>query len=235
MMLYDSDQPSAIPTDAVAVAGYGDGYAEPAWTNGGWARFPNAHKLVIVVHAGDQGDVLDVERGDASPADCPGWCDRFSRPGRRAPTLYCNRSSWPAVRAAVAGRRVDYWISTLDGTTDVPGAVAVQYAGSATSGGHFDRSLILDPGWLGTAPPQAPLEEPMLLFLAPSGVGYLLSGGLLIGIPDQQDFQALKAAGIPSPPQALTQPFMDDLAAAMAAQKSPVSGSVSVSGTLNVG
>jgi hypothetical protein len=143
----DSIDPFAIPLDVDVVAGYGDG--NWVWPPAGWARFRGKPQLSIVVNAGDQGDVLDVEKGDASPADLPGWCDRFQRPGRRAPTGYCNRDSWPACRAAVGARRVDWWISTLDGTQDVPGAVAVQYAGSAMTGGHYDLSVILDPSWIG--------------------------------------------------------------------------------------
>jgi hypothetical protein len=143
-LLYDSVDPFGIPANAPAVAGYGDG--NYVWPQAGWDRFPNARKLSIVVSAAHQGDVLDVEKGDALPGEVPGWCDRFNRPGRRRPTIYCNRGSWPAVRAAVgSNRQVDYWISTLDGTTQVPGAVAVQYVDV----GPYDLSVILDPTWIG--------------------------------------------------------------------------------------
>jgi len=153
LLLRDSINAPLIPPDTPVVAGYGDGKFiwSPSWVDGSnwWDLFPNAVKLVLVVDAAHSGDVLDVEVGDAAPADVPGWCDRFSRPGRRAPTVYCNRSTLPAVQQAVGGRRVDYWIATLDGTQDVPGAVAVQYIDT----GPYDESIIHDPSWVGLNPP----------------------------------------------------------------------------------
>lgn len=144
----DSIDPFAIPlANLAAVAGYADGIFE--WTSAGWARFPpSVVPLSIVVFAGDQGDILDVEMGDASPADCPGWADRFDRPNRRRPTIYSNRSTIGAIRQAMGSRPFDWWAATLDGNQDVPGAVAVQYAGSDLTGGAFDESIIVDPGWI---------------------------------------------------------------------------------------
>lgn len=142
MLMYDSVDASKIPAGALAVAGYVDGAY--AWSPADWARFPSAVKLTIATSSRSSADILDVERGDATPGEVPAWCDAFTRPGRRAPTVYCSRASWPAVQAAVGARRVDYWISTLDGTTSVPGAVAVQYLDA----GPYDESLILDASWL---------------------------------------------------------------------------------------
>ena len=155
LLLRDSIDAPLIPRDTPVVAGYGDGAYiwSPAWKASGgfpagvnwWDLFPAAVKLVIVVDAAHAGDVLDVESGAASPADVPGWCDRFNRPARRAPSIYCNRSTWPLVQQAVGGRQVDYWIATLDGTTAIPGAVAVQYIDL----GAYDESVIHDPSWVG--------------------------------------------------------------------------------------
>jgi hypothetical protein len=142
LVMRDSVNASLIPTDTPVVAGYGDGLY--MWSSSDWARFPNSITLSIVVDPAHQGDVLDVETGDAAPSDVPGWCDRFNRPQRRCPTVYVNRSNWAACRAAVGNRRVDWWVSTLDGTQQVPGAVAVQY----TDTGAYDESVILDPTWV---------------------------------------------------------------------------------------
>jgi hypothetical protein len=150
MSLRDSTNPFDIPLDGLtAVAGYGDGSF--TWTPAGWARFqPPIVPLSIVVSAANRGDVLDVENGDATPADCPGWADHFDRPGRRAPTIYCNRSTIDFVRQAMGPRRFDWWAATLDGTTaGTDGAVAVQWKGEAQTGGHYDESIILDPSWIG--------------------------------------------------------------------------------------
>ena len=150
MILRDSTNPFDIPLDGLdAVAGYGDG--PWAWSSEGWARFPAAIvPLSIVIDPAHAGDVLDVERGDATPAACPGWADRFNRPGRRRPTIYCNRETIGAVRQAMAGRPFDWWAATLDGTlTGTDGAVAVQWKGAALTGGHYDESTVLDAGWIG--------------------------------------------------------------------------------------
>jgi hypothetical protein len=170
-MLYlrDSDNPHAIPLDGcVAVAGYGDGRAQ--WSSEGWARFPESIiKLSIVIDPAHAADVLDVERGAATPSSCPGWADRFHRPGRRRPTIYCNRSTIDLVRAAMGNRAFDWWAATLDGTMYVAGAVAVQYCGAADShdpcrtGGHYDESVILDPTWLNLPPYGVPAPAPPTL------------------------------------------------------------------------
>lgn len=142
IVMRDSTNGTTIPTDTPVVAGYIDGLYR--WPQTWWDRFPNSVKLTIAVSASNQADILDVETGDAAPNDIPGWCDRFNRPNRRRPTVYCNRATWPAARAAVGNRSVDYWISTLDGTTFVPGAVAAQY----NDFGGYDESFVSDPTWL---------------------------------------------------------------------------------------
>lgn len=154
LILRDAVDPFAIPLAGLdAVAGYADGIYQ--WSSEGWARFPAPIvSLSIVVSARNAGDIIDVEPGNATPADVPGWCDRFNRPGRRAPTAYVNRANWPDVIAAVGRRVVDYWVSTLDGTIAVPvpaggkPPVAVQNKGTALTGGSYDESVILDPSWI---------------------------------------------------------------------------------------
>ena len=152
LLMRDSTNPDAIPLDNLtAVAGYADGIY--TWPSSGWARFkpPIVPLSIVCVSAFDYGDILDVEQGCETPVDVAGWCDRFvaAGRGRRAPTIYVNRSNWPAVKAVVGSRKVDYWVATLDGTKDIAGAVAVQYAGSAQTGGNYDESVILDPTWIG--------------------------------------------------------------------------------------
>jgi hypothetical protein len=72
--MFDSITLDAIPTDARAVAGY---------TSGFWptypqvvARWPKAKHLSIAVTSSHDADCLDVEPGDASPADAPSWLKR---------------------------------------------------------------------------------------------------------------------------------------------------------------
>lgn len=161
LLMRDSVTAADIPLEGLAaVAGYADGLY--AWSAVDWARFPaSVARLSIAVHPQDAGDVLDVETGDAVPSDVPGWCDRFNRPGRRAPTIYCNLGNWQAVRMAVGTRAVDYWIADYPGTTDpaaippMPGAVAQQFHDF----GGYDESVIFDPTWLGAIPPVTGEEE----------------------------------------------------------------------------
>lgn len=160
----DSVEPSAIPLENLAaVAGYGDG--RWVWSPADWARFPESVvPLSIVVSAQNIGDILDVETGDATPADVPGWVKRFNRPGRRRPTIYSNRETWPSIvkaltNAGLDASAVDWWAATLDGVTKlVVGAVAVQYAGAQHTGGNYDESVIIDPSWIDV--PVTPISHP---------------------------------------------------------------------------
>jgi hypothetical protein len=153
-LLYDSDQPASIP-DGVWAAGYVDGYAAgPRYWGapGAWDRFPGAKRIAVFASTND-GDVLDVESGDATPDQVPGWVSRRRNAGVLVPWVYCNRSNRRAVElqlnsAGILSDQVALWIATLDGTQTVPVGpyiiAAVQYANSASSGGHYDISIVND-------------------------------------------------------------------------------------------
>lgn len=146
MRMHDSVTAADIPHDAVAVAGYVDGFY--AWSEQDWRRFPNAYKLRVAISAAtNDGDVLDVETGDATPAQAPGWVAMRRAAGLARPILYCGRWQWAALQAAMAqaGQEADYWVAQYTGAPHlIEGAVAVQWAGDATSGGHYDLSDIDD-------------------------------------------------------------------------------------------
>jgi hypothetical protein len=155
--MYDAVTASNIPGGATMVAGYDDGryvnVAEMA------ARFPRARVVTITVFASDdEGMVLDVERGDASPEEAPGWAAR-----RRArgfdPSVYCSTDTWPAVRAAFAAAGVaepHWWIAGWDGDPAIPpGAVAKQYGNQ----GPYDISSVAD-YWPGVDPVPTPPSHP---------------------------------------------------------------------------
>ena len=147
MIIYDSTNPQDIPTTAEAVAGYVDGIY--AWPDSGWLRFPNAAKISIAVSASSQADALDVETGDATPAQAPGWVKAQIARGIK-PWVYCNRSNRSAVEmacqsAGIQPTQMGLWVATLDGTQSVPAGfypvAAVQYANSTLAGGHYDLSI----------------------------------------------------------------------------------------------
>ncbi len=91
---------------------------------------------------------LDVEKGDATVADVPGWLDERARFGPGG--IYCSRDTLPAVEQAAGDRPHWLWVATLDGTTEVPlppgsgHLVAVQAFGEAYLPFHADLSLVVD-------------------------------------------------------------------------------------------
>lgn len=141
--MYDSVSAASIPADATMVAGYLNGAY--AWSSEDWARFPHAVHVTVTVNTSAAADVLDVENGDASPAEAPGWI--ATHPGG---SIYCDSSTWPAVKAAFGGRPLPpFWIADYNGdaSTIPTGAVAAQYEDA----GPYDLSVCAD-YWPGVDP-----------------------------------------------------------------------------------
>jgi len=149
--MYDAVTARNIPTTAAIVAGYIDKIKLEPWSAADWARFPGAVKVQIVKKAAtNAGHVLDVEPGDATPAEAPGWV-RMRRAAGADPTIYMNSSTWPAVRKAFTDQGVaqpHYWVAQYDGNPKWAtgwaelGCVAKQYAGNVAPG--FDLSSVAD-------------------------------------------------------------------------------------------
>lgn len=152
--MYDSVRVEGIPENAKMVAGYVDGlYANVGTMQ---RRFPNATVVRIAVFAStNDGHVLDVEQGDATPAQAVIWTEMRRHAGAD-PSVYCNASVWPGVRKAFRDANVaepHYWIAHWDGIAQVPtGTVAKQYS----SGSDYDTSCVLDvwPGVDGNSNPR---------------------------------------------------------------------------------
>lgn len=100
-VMYDSTDVSQIPADATAVGGFLAGALIPATYPEVVRRWPHAHHLSIAVVAGEDGDCLDIEKGDATPADAPPWFHRQVKRGVGQPVLYANLSTMLAVIAAL--------------------------------------------------------------------------------------------------------------------------------------
>lgn len=152
--MYDgiNSDASVIPTTAQLVAGYVDG--DYVWSPADWARFPNSVHVLIAVHqTTNAGQVLDVERGNASPAESVGWV-QMRRAAGADPTVYCSLDLWPTVRAAFVGvPEPHWWIASYDGVAQIPsGAVAKQYE----NGPSWDLSVVAD-YWPGVDP--APVQS----------------------------------------------------------------------------
>lgn len=169
--MYDAVTAANIPGDARMVAGYIDRIVLAPWSAADWGRFPNAVKVTIVKKAStNDGHVLDVEPGDATPAQAPGWV-QMRREAGADPTVYMNASTWPAVRQAFIDQGVaqpHYWVAKYDGVASIPadwlalGCVAKQYAGNVAPG--IDLSIVVDfwPGVDGEEADMTPDEHLML-------------------------------------------------------------------------
>lgn len=143
----DAVDPTKLPAGLQAYAGYFNG-AKSAWTPAQLSNdvYPGASlvRIDVIGSAAAQCGVLDVETGDATPDHVPAWVDTRHHLGLDA-TVYCNLSTWPAVKAAVGSRAVRYWIADPSpGVAHaIPGASAVQWLWAA----GFDLSVITDPTW----------------------------------------------------------------------------------------
>jgi len=98
--MYDDVTISLIPPSAKAVAGYVNGqYANFSALK---TRFPNAKHVSIATDAAFNADCLDVETGDATPAQAPAWVARqLKLKPNVKPKVYANRSTMPSVKAAL--------------------------------------------------------------------------------------------------------------------------------------
>lgn len=152
--MYDGVTPGSIPAGATIVAGYVNGAFSNM--NGLATRFPHAIRVGIAVTADfDGGTVLDVEKGDATPAKAPGWV-AMRREAGVDPTIYCNTSTWASVKAAFASAKIappHYWIADWGGESTIPtGAIARQWR--STPG--YDQSSVAA-YWPGVDPKPTPM------------------------------------------------------------------------------
>lgn len=145
-LMYDSTNAADVPAGGELYAGYVDGDYQTAAQL--VKRFPHATVITITVDGTHTAaDVIDRETGDVEPDAAATWAVTKVAAGA-FPVIYVNRSSWPAVKAAIANaqlrrRDVGYWIADWTGQPhNLRGALAVQYADPATSGGHYDTSAV---------------------------------------------------------------------------------------------
>ena len=158
---------------AAKVAGYANGTY--AWSRADWDLFPHADHVTISVRASaNAGDVLDVENGDATPAQAAGWIAMRHADGLYRPTVYCSLSVVPAVRSGtghyILGRDYDIWVALYDNSTampPVPGLPAAAFAAKQyRSRADCDISVVYDPLWPHRLPAHpAPIPAPA----SPSG------------------------------------------------------------------
>jgi len=179
--MYDAIHAENIPAGAKYVAGYVNGRWPSYYgydfqrADGSWAHSPSVHQqcpgavaFAIAVSADADGDILDVEKFDATPEEAPGWAVRQRARGRPNATIYCDTSTWPAVKAAFSAQRVPlapWWGANYSwGPHLYPGSDALQFGGVNNL---YDTSVV-DSGWpllaerIGTVSDFTPLDRSML-------------------------------------------------------------------------
>lgn len=165
--MYDAINPAGIPANPPMVAGYDDG----RWPDFATmvTMFPHAIHVPVTVFASDnEGIVLDVETGDATPAQAPGWV-LTRRAAGVDPSVYCNASTWPSVIQAFLAARVampHWWIAQYDGNTTLPSIIVngVTYTAVAKQYGdpvNYDVSAVAEywPGVDQGGPVSEPIYE----------------------------------------------------------------------------
>jgi hypothetical protein len=161
--MFDSVTVSEIPADAKAAAGYVGG-SWPTFASGALRqRCAHARLVSIAVNSGEEAECLDVEPGDATPADAPAWVRRQHSRGIERPAVYAAAGEMGAVLSALdaAGIHPDeYRVFTAHvgngkhlcgpstcGLIDVK-AHATQW--TWTSGGkNLDESVVRPAFWVG--------------------------------------------------------------------------------------
>jgi hypothetical protein len=162
LVLYDSVTLSQIPPNPPAVGGYVGGNF-PTFSRLA-ADFPRAKLLSIAVNAGEDAECLDIETGDAVPAQAPAWYARQKARGVTRPCLYANTSTMPSVVAALSGAyiaRGDYRVWPADFTFAAhiePGSDATQWTDVAL-GRNLDQSQCVD-NFFGDPPAPKPIVNP---------------------------------------------------------------------------
>lgn len=172
IIMFDAIDLAQIPVGPAAAAGYVDGkwqtFPELA------ARYPNARLLSIAVSAEHDADCLDVETGDATPADVPGWYARQRARGTERPCIYASASVMeasviPLVRSgAIARPLVRLWSAHYSGvhicSASSCGAVSIPVDGTQWTdrawGRPLDESLLLADFFTAATAKPAPSPAP---------------------------------------------------------------------------
>ena len=163
-----------VPSTYKQLAGYTTGNGI-AWTAAQWAAHPTAIRICQNPGATDlTADVLDVESGAATVADCPGWAKAAlanwhvaTRPGQRSPAIYMSQSNVTAVVNALTAAKVTGiglfvadWtgsrgdaVATLASSGGPYPIIGVQWADAGT----YDKDVFLD-SWLNARSSKTPVK-----------------------------------------------------------------------------
>lgn len=161
--------------DAVTVANLPAGLdAYAAYLNGLYAnygavagRFPGAHLLGITINLSNLGECIDIEQGDAVPAQAPQYVSERLAAGVARPVLYGSISAMPAIVGYLNGAgfsRSQYRLWAAHYTyAHICGPTTCRYSGGATPqcdatqwySTSYDQSLLAG-DFFGAAPVPPP-------------------------------------------------------------------------------
>ena len=170
--MFDAIDLSQIPVGPAAVGAYVDGRWATAAAAA--ARFPHAHLLTIATSAGSDAETLDIETGDATPADAAAWYARQKARGVQRPCLYASAGLMqaaviPALQLAGINRAdVRLWAAHYSGRhicgPGTCGELSIDADGCQWTdrafGRSLDQSMLLPDFFAVTAPAPTPIPQP---------------------------------------------------------------------------
>ena len=156
IIMFDAIDITQIPVGPAAVGAYVDGRWPTAAAAA--ARFPHARILTIAASPEHDAEALDIEIGDATPADAPAWHERQRKRGVQRPCLYASAGVMqtgviPALQAAGIPRaEVRLWSAHYAGRhicgPSTCGELSIDADGtqwtSSALGLVLDQSLLLE-------------------------------------------------------------------------------------------
>jgi hypothetical protein len=176
--MYDSTNVGTLPPGADAYAGYVQGAFQTFAALKRLFAASGAHLLSIAVFASGDADCLDIESGDATIAQAPGWVKRQLARGADRPCLYTSVSNMDALATTLGGAgisraEVRLWSAHYGQGKHIcgPGTCGLtRHACDGTQwtdaalGRSLDESILLNDFFALSAPAtQLIMEEPMLL------------------------------------------------------------------------
>jgi hypothetical protein len=244
--MYDAIGADAGSLPPGQAAGYATGTGPVPWTAADWAAHPGAVRIDQDPAARDPAaDVLDVESGAASFADCPRWAEAAAagyaagtRPGQRSPAVYAALSNLTAVvNALLAGgitEGVSLWVADWNLVQPAARALVVNAGGPFPviacqygNRGSYDVSEV-STAWLAQVSGDPPAQPPPV----PPGAWAYPAPGRLAAVPSRAVWLHWARAAVPpgQPPPASYTTAVYTAAGKLARQVTVTGLAVTVSG-----